>query len=215
MGDMNELMEKFYAEEIYCAVKGDSNYRDEVYADYKASRKRKPQLRNKIVPQLTARLISEGFAVPAHGYEADDLCRQRATLATEEGDSWTVCTIDKDLKMIGGRYYNIKSEVLTDITEKEAWRCLYSQLLQGDPTDNIAGLPGVGPVSAKNLIWPCETEEEMQEVVVDAYMKQYGYERWKDELELTGELIYILRDERRFPVVMAEWSIVKELSEEA
>jgi len=214
MGEVNALMERLFAKDIICYVKGKGNYRDDIYADYKASRKKRPQLRNRVVPELNRILVEEGFAIASDGMEADDRVRIKARELTELGEAWVVCTIDKDLKMIGGQYYNIKHKKLYVIDKKEANRCLYKQLLEGDSTDNIPGLPGVGPVRARNTIFPCDNEVEMQEAVVDMYLMQYGEERWYDELMLTGDLIYILEyADKRFKDIFDEWQVVKELKE--
>ncbi len=47
-----------------------------------------------------------------------------------------------------------------------------TQLIEGDSTDNIPGLPGVGPVTAKKLLKGLNTREELHNCVKKEYNKR-------------------------------------------
>lgn len=92
-----------------------------------------------------------------------------------------IVTLDKDLLMVPGLHYSwhieggtptkrwVRPAVKQLISPIEGLRWFYTQLLTGDPSDNIKGCPGVGKVGAKNMLANLETEEEMFNAVRDAY----------------------------------------------
>jgi 5'-3' exonuclease len=171
------------------AMKGDGNYRDDIYPEYKAQRKNKPH-GNEFVQFVRELAISEELAVPAHGREADDYLRIWAKECEIAGIDYIICTIDKDLDCIPGKHWNLKKNELTVVTEDYAMRFYYEQLLMGDPTDNIPGLPNIGPVKAKLLLSDCNTHSEFQKAVINVYQTFYP-EDWKGYLLSNGKMIHI------------------------
>jgi hypothetical protein len=188
------------------AVGGDYNFRKDIYSEYKMNRHgvKKEDNRLKFVPMLRNILEMEGVAIKAHGYEADDFIRIWAEEARKYGLLTKIVSIDKDLRCIIGTHVNPKdfSEIVVD--ESTAMELYYGQLLQGDATDNIPGLPGIGPVKAKRLLESCKTELDYQEAVVNAYINQYGVQ-WADYLLANGKLLHILRDVDDY-FVLWEWT---------
>jgi 5'-3' exonuclease len=134
------------------------------------------------------------MAVPAHGKEADDLLRIWQTEAEANGEDYVICSIDKDLKCMPGRHLNIKKNVFSVVTPEEATRFYYEQILQGDPTDNIKGVPNIGPKKAKSFLERCNSESEFQSTVVSVYHAAFE-DDWEKELKLNGSLIHLLRTE--------------------
>jgi 5'-3' exonuclease len=211
--DLSELLEMFYTEDYIMAVKGDDNFRDILYPEYKANRRRqaekRPDNRRKFVNAVTELAIMEDIAIPAHGREADDLVRIWAEESIAEGEDFVVVTIDKDLKCIPGKFYDPSKKISFTITPEEAMRHYYEQLIQGDPTDNIPGVPGVGPVGAEEAVRYCFTDEAYQDVVVGHYIAAYEDE-WFEMLELNGKLIHIQKTMDDI-FNLAEWPIAQEL----
>jgi 5'-3' exonuclease len=136
--------------------------------------------------------VENGMAVAAHGMEADDLLRIWQQECVAAGVDYIICSIDKDLRCIPGRHYLMHKKQFIDVSEEEATRFYYEQLLQGDPTDNIKGIPRVGPVKAQKYLQDCKTEKEFQYTVSEAYQSYFGNE-WEQELILNGRLIYLLK----------------------
>jgi 5'-3' exonuclease len=99
-------------------------------------------------------------------------------------------TIDKDLDMIRGWHYNFVKEQLYYVTEKEAIKNFYTQILTGDRVDNIPGLKGIGPVKAKKILDGCETEDSLFKAVLDKYDNDI------DKLTERGRLLWIRRKEK-------------------
>jgi 5'-3' exonuclease len=187
-----DLVDVVWADDYLLAVQGVNNYRMILYPDYKGHRKPNP-LKTNFVRDLRVTAVEQLDAVPSDGMEADDLLRIWAREALEAGQEAIIVSGDKDLFMIPGKHYLIRSSELKIVTEEEAIRNFYEQLLKGDPTDNIPGLPGIGPIKAKMLLAECKTEEELKEKVKSCYQVQYK-DAWKDYLLSNGKLIYIQKN---------------------
>jgi len=189
---ITEIRESLFITEENClvAVAGKENYRKTMYDQYKMNRHKDPKKQNKFVPILRELAVAEDIAIAAHGREADDLIRIWYSQAWANNREPIVCSIDKDLKCMPGKHYNPKKKELTEVKPHEAMWFYYSQLLQGDSTDNIPGLPGIGPVYAKRMLEHCTTEKEFQETVAGYYIAEFGDE-WKDYLLSNGKMIHI------------------------
>ena len=203
---LHDYLENVFATQFLMAVKSESNYRDSLYPLYKANRKAIPN-RNEFVPILRKLAVHEGVAIEATGREADDLLRMWAEQAKRAGDEYVIMSNDKDLKCIPGKHYDIKRNEFYEVSEEYAVRFSYQQLLSGDSTDNVPGLPGIGPVKAAKFIAQCQNEEEMQEVVVALYEEYFGSE-WKSYLLSNGKMIYIQKHESDFFCV-SDWPSVR------
>jgi len=206
---LNGLLAKFYTNDYLMSVKGEDNFRDTIYSEYKLNRRVDKKIGQMFVPILRRKAVMEGLAIPADGGEADDYLRIWAEQCKLERRDYVVATIDKDLRMIPGKYYNLKKDELEVIPEIEAKRHYYEQLLKGDPTDNIPGLPKVGDVRAKNLLKDCTTEEEMQEIVISKYIEAFE-DDWESWLLSNGKMIHLARHPNDY-FRLDEWEIMKEL----
>lgn len=82
--------------------------------------------------------------------EADDVV---ATLAMILDQPSVICSPDKDLKQIPGYHFDYKNQSLSVETISKDTACmnLWTQVLTGDSTDNIAGIPGMGKVKVDKL----------------------------------------------------------------
>lgn len=208
---INDALEAVWATHHLTAVKGDTNFRDDLYPLYKANRKKDPSKTNNFVPILRKLAVVEGLAISAEGREADDLLRIWATQAATVGEECIIISNDKDLKCIPGKHYNIKKNIHSEVTPEEATRFFYQQLISGDPVDNIPGVPGMGPVKAEKLMHRLLSEETMQEIVVEQYFGAYGESRWYDALLSNGKLLYLQKTIDDY-FCCSHWPIVKELT---
>lgn len=141
-------------------------FRHEVYREYKANRigKRKP-LAFKDVAEAVRR-YHDVATYP--NLEADDVM---GILATEEvHPTRVIVSGDKDMKTIP--CILLRNGDLETISEKRADRNWMSQVLQGDRTDNIPGLVGVGPKTAEKILGDSETLSDMWDKVIGAYEKR-------------------------------------------
>ncbi len=134
---------------IYCG--GKDNFRYNLCPNYKANRKAPPEDANLFRP-LMAKIIKEGLAIPSDGMEADDMVRIKATELASLNKEFTVVHIDKDLDCIPGKHYNPRKQEFYEIDVDTADLLYWTQMLKGDPTDNLPGLPKVGPKKAEAML---------------------------------------------------------------
>jgi 5'-3' exonuclease len=208
--DLLNLLDTVYCDQYLMAVKGPGNYRNFMYPEYKLNRHADPNKQNHFVPVLRKLAVAQDYAIESDGREADDLMRIWAEQARAAGDSYIICSIDKDLKCIPGQHYLMHKKITITISEEEALRHYYQQLLKGDPTDNIPGVPRVGEVKAEKLLANLSKEEEFQECVVEQYLIAYG-EDWKNYLLSNAKMIHLQKHPNDY-FSFETWPIVKELS---
>jgi len=122
------------------------------------------------------------------GIEADD-----AIGLDHDPEKTIIATLDKDLNCIPGMHYNWVKKTCKWITEVEANRSFYSQVLTGDPTDNILGLYGIGPKSAcVKAVNSVRDEFDMFDLVKHEYQLRFG-SYWKQFMRENCELLWILQ----------------------
>jgi DNA polymerase I len=140
--------------------------RDEVYDEYKAGRRERPDLLSEQWPYMHPLVESFGYEnVKVQGYEADDVIATLAGQARREGIDVMVVTGDRDLFQLiePGVRIMATGRGITDtkIYDREAVIDRYGippELipdfvgLKGDTSDNIPGVPGIGDKTASQLI---------------------------------------------------------------
>lgn len=172
------------AEEFSIFLSGDNNFRYDIYPEYKANRTA-PKPRH--LRALKDYLIEKYNAQVSDGCEADDLlgieqCRQADYGSYEDFNGTIICSLDKDLRMVPGWHYSFEISGTSSLGKKwvkeaekvyvepfEGLKRFYTQILTGDSTDNLKGCAGIGKVKAEKLLEDCQTEEEMFDVVRDAF----------------------------------------------
>jgi len=203
-----EMQERLFKDQVLIAVKGDGNFRDDVFSEYKANRKSRPaNYLGEIVKELRLRAIRELGAIPSDGREADDLLRIWKVERDAQGLDSIICSIDKDLLTIPGEHYVIHKDESVTMTKAESCSFFYQQLIKGDPTDNIKGCIGIGDKKAFALIAPCKDEIEMRIVAEATYRDVYGDDGWLEMLVLCGQLVHL---QRNFDDVFQHWGEVEE-----
>ena len=101
---------------------------------------------------------------------------------------------DKDLMMIPGLHYNSFTDERYFVDEWDAERSFMIQLLKGDPTDHIQGVPGIGDTYAEEALADVPRDEWMS-VVRALYVQGYGEEDAEAALIENGQLLWIRREE--------------------
>jgi len=138
------------------------NFRNEIYADYKANRPPPPE---DLIPQFPIiREASVSFGLPTlekEGYEADDLIATYARLAVEKGMKATIVSSDKDLMQLVRegigmmdpmKQITIGREQVIEKFGVPPEQVVDVQSLCGDTVDNVPGVPGIGIKTAAQLI---------------------------------------------------------------
>ena len=136
--------------------------RRRLYPAYKATRKPMPE---DLLPQVRRiRQIVEAMGIPilaAEGYEADDILATLAARLAGEETNVVLVSRDKDLDQLVGDhvvlYDSMKDRTIdaAAVLAEKGYRpdqAVDAQALMGDATDNVPGVPGVGPKTAARLI---------------------------------------------------------------
>jgi DNA polymerase-1 len=140
--------------------------RDEVYDEYKAGRRERPDLLSEQWPHLHPLVESFGYRnIKVPGYEADDVIATLSREAHEKGIDVTIVTGDRDLFQLveDGVRVMATGRGITDtkIYDRDAVIDRYGippELvpdfvgLKGDTSDNIPGVPGIGDKTASQLL---------------------------------------------------------------
>ena len=167
---IESLAKSYKAGTIIVCADGGSNYRKEIYPEYKANRKERyaEQTEQEAKEfemfmaefQDTLTLIKQKYPVfHFRGVEADDIAAY-ITLNFDFDDCWLVSS-DKDWDLL----INDKVSRFSTVTRKETtvhnWDEHYDfeiedyitfKCLTGDKGDNVPGVPGVGPKRAVQLM---------------------------------------------------------------
>ncbi len=142
-------------------------FRDEIYKEYKATRQETPEDIRTGIPIV--KTIIKAFNIPIlemAGFEADDIIGTIAIKAAADGFDVFMMTPDKDfgqvvsdtIKLYKPAYMGNSVDILGPKEVCEKWDIKeVSQVidmlgLQGDTSDNIPGIPGVGPKTAADLL---------------------------------------------------------------
>lgn len=153
--------------EVY--LTSDSLFRDDISPLYKKSREHIERPVN--LKGSKEWLESTHGAMTIPGYEADDLLSMQAT---DMGPTnCVIVSLDKDLKQITGEHYDFSKDRFETIDEHEARQNFWTQALVGDSTDDIPGIKGVGPVTAKKILsalGPEDGEPEYYKVVLQEWV---------------------------------------------
>ena len=167
------IMFKILEEEMpgYLAVAFDVHaptFRHELYAEYKGTRKPMPEELRQQVPVMKEVLAAMGICtVEQAGLEADDILGTLAKRGEKDGMEVALVSGDRDLLQIAGEHIKIRipktkggRTEIEDYYAKDvlaAWQVTPEQFvdlkaLMGDSSDNIPGVPKVGPKTAQELM---------------------------------------------------------------
>jgi DNA polymerase-1 len=137
-------------------------FRHTLSPDYKANRPRMPEDLSAQIPYIK-RLIAayriQCLEVP--GYEADDIIGTLAAWASGQGAEVVIISGDKDLlQLVTSQVHmwdTVKDEVIGPAGVEERFGVPAAQVVEimglaGDSSDNIPGVPGIGPKTAERLI---------------------------------------------------------------
>ncbi|HNS06828.1 MAG TPA: DNA polymerase I [Anaerolineaceae bacterium] len=160
------LLEQEKPEYLAVAFDTGKTFRNELFPDYKATRAKMP---DDLRPQIERiRQMIDAFHLPRlekEGVEADDVLGSIATQAVEQGLGVKIITGDRDLLQLvndriivnlpGSRLADAKNYSAADVKEYlgvEPEQVVDYKALVGDTSDNIPGVPGIGPKTAVTLL---------------------------------------------------------------
>ncbi len=181
--------------------------RHKLYEGYKANRKAMPEELAQQMPMIKEILQAMNIdIVEKEGYEADDILGTLSRYGQRRGLEVTILSGDRDTFQLATDRIKIriprtklgKTEI--DIFDrdkiKETYKLEPKQLievkgLQGDTSDNIPGVPGVGEKTALKLIQKYKKIETLYEKLEEGKTDIKG--KLKENLEQNKDLAYLSR----------------------
>jgi 5'-3' exonuclease len=171
---IEEIVEKTFTKDVELYFSHGKNFRFTVHPMYKANRGE-----TRYPPELyeLKKLILEEYnnqGCICTDVEADDVV---VYLKRKYPDRYVLCAVDKDVyRSVPGKHFNYYTSQKYNIpmkwvetTKEDAELFPYIQCLTGDPTDNIKGVPGVGPKTALKILKDKVTPYERWKAVVSAF----------------------------------------------
>jgi hypothetical protein len=94
---------------------------------------------------------------------------------------------------IPGWHYNPVKDITMYQPIRDANISFWKQVITGDRTDNILGIPGLGPKAADRIIDPCDGDwNRMHAAADETYSQHFGADGYR-QMDETAKLIWILR----------------------
>jgi len=170
---VQNIMVTIEADQYIGALSSSPVFRNQIYkfAPYKGTRRPENEEIKRWRPAIMAHLYEEWKFESIPDLEADDIVSWHA--CTREDT--IICSPDKDLRQIPGKLYNYNTGELITITPGKAQEFFDEQMVCGDTTDNIKGIPGMGEVKYLEQVKKGKTP-------LDMYIKYFG--------EYYGYIIY-------------------------
>jgi DNA polymerase I len=150
-------------------------FRHKMFKDYKATRQKMPEDMSATMDMLKD--VVRAFNVPVvelPGYEADDVIGTLAKLAEQEGVESYLVTSDKDFLQLVSPLIKIyrpgkqggDDEIVDEQGVVERFGVPPHQVIEilaltGDASDNVPGVPGIGPKTAEPLVSKYGTVENI------------------------------------------------------
>lgn len=187
--NMEFILNELRVTEYEAFLTGEGNYREKIAVTkpYKGNRTADKPIHYAAVKEFYIETVG---AQVIQGKEADDLLGIRAT--SDIGN--IICTIDKDLNQVPGLHFDWNLMKKYKVTKKDADRFFMTQLITGDNTDNIPGLPKAGEKAALALVEEAAGDnEKLFELVLASYFKK-GYN--VKYIEEQGQLLWIQREDK-------------------
>ena len=162
--NMLKSLRKQYPDSPFAVVfdaKG-GTFRDDMYAEYKANRPSMPDDMRVQIEPLHASVIALGFPLLCvEGVEADDVIGTLARSSAAADRPVVISTGDKDMAQLVDGHITLVNTMTGSTLDvegvKEKFGISPEQIidylaLMGDSSDNIPGVPGIGPKTASGLL---------------------------------------------------------------
>ncbi len=188
-------------------------FRHKRYAGYKSNRKGMPPELAQQLPVLQELLEDLGYTiVTCEGWEADDILGTLARACQEQGGSCVIATGDRDslqlvspsttVRLAATKFGQPQVTLYDEAKIKEEYGVAPPQMIdlkaiQGDASDCIPGVAGIGPKGAGELIQKFGSLQKVYESLEDPAMKPAARKKLEASREnafLSYELGTIRRD---------------------
>ncbi len=195
---------------VFDCLDGATNFREELYGDYKAHRPPMPDDLKANLPYI--KQIVQALDIPVvevSGVEADDAIGTLACKAQAQGADVVIVSPDKDFQQLlrpGLTIYRpaYKGEEFDPITEDsfrerfglEPPQFIDVLALMGDASDNVPGVPGIGEKTAVKLVQQYGSVENLLQHVEEVSGKKAreGLEQHRADALMSKDLVTIRTD---------------------
>ncbi len=161
--DVLDIIEKKKPGYLICTFdKGSVTFRNDMYSEYKANRDPMPDDLRSQIPLIQEMMHALGVPVVAlQNFEADDLMATIAKQVDERGGRCLLVTSDKDCRQLitaRVKLFNMRKNRIYDETSlMNDWgirpdQVVDFQAMVGDTSDNVPGIPSVGPKTAMKYL---------------------------------------------------------------
>ena len=179
------------ASDVKLFLSGTANFRYGLYPEYKANRK--DMVRPRHLELVREFLVTKWTCSVTDGIEADDALG----IAHQAAPGSVLVSIDKDLLQLPGHHYDFVKLIWREIDELQGLRNFYTQLIEGDASDNIPAWDGKlrtsRPKFVQKLIDPLyETEDEKD---MYCYVESLYGNKQLEQMLLNAQLLYIHKKE--------------------
>lgn len=186
------IFHKYYTEQkpdavAVCFDVARKTFRNEIFSDYKGTRKPMPDDLRTQLPIIKELLPLLGFSVIGkEGFEADDLIGTLSTAASARGENCVIITGDRDSLQLVDEHVTVllpstkagktETTVYTPEAVLENMGVRPDQIvdlkaLMGDSSDNIPGVAGIGQKTAVELISKFESVDNLYKQLATADLR--------------------------------------------
>lgn len=161
------------ATDYVIAVTIGKTFRHDLLPTYKGNRdpRKKPVLVSALRDWILEEFGDKAYCIPP--LEADDVMGILATDPNWHPDSKKVIvSLDKDFRTIPAMFYDYGKDIYYEVSEDDANHFWMIQTLMGDSTDNYAGCPSIGTVTAHKLLPEPDELAQLWDVVVGTFGKK-------------------------------------------
>jgi len=191
---------------VVCVFDGSGpTWRHRLYPEYKATRVAPPAEFLQGCEKIRKTLTGSGIAtLTRDNYEADDVIASLALRLQENKITTVIVSTDKDFSQLLSetitQYNHFKDEYRNPAWVEEHFGVQATQFTEalafmGDKTDNIPGVPGIGPKTAAKLL---KRFGSLEKIINVAYCLEGKYgaaiRKHLDDLQLSRDLVKLKTD---------------------
>lgn len=183
---VNNIEKYFDIEALYIFIRGNNNFRKQIFPEYKANRPPKPPLVNNLYDY-----IKETYqAICADSCEAEDMI---FSFCKKLNNDCIIAYCDHDLEEIQDAIlYNYQKDFWKRLTPKQALHNKYYKLICGEPGDGANFTPKIGKAYFNKNFTLGMSEEEYEEKSKIAFLKCWKTEEKSEEMfNLAKQIIFL------------------------
>ena len=169
-------------------IQGGGNYRNLVATIQQYKGNRDPSKRPIYFDEIRTYLMEYHGAILVNRMETDDAV---GICITRDPDTTCAIHIDKDIDGVPGNHFHFGKNLFYQVSKEDADFFYWTQVLTGDSSDNIRGIPKVGPKTAQKILQPhYGSWVDLHNRVKQEYENRgIGHEFWEN-----STLLWIMRE---------------------